>query len=395
MLQSVPARLRNWSYATTADASSKRDLRIDLLRGFCLFVMIVDHVGGEASWLYVLTGGNRFIVSAAEGFMLLSGLSMGIVHRATIARGGLGAMLAKVFGRVRVLYVTTVMLTIAFASLSFALGTPWSDAASPARSRADFVLSVLTLHRTYSLTDILVLYTLLVLTAGPVLALLARGYTGAVLAMSVTGWVVFQVWPAQIPRFWTITDGGFPFSAWQMLFVVGLVIGYHRAALEWYFRPARLLAFSLGCAAAIVVVAELHLDTAALSFGTGADPDLAESVLSAKNDFRIGRVAGLFAVAPALYALATLAWVPVRRLLGWLLLVMGQHALFAYGVQLFVVALMASDFFAPVRLDRENALFQGTAVLAVWVACLWQPAALAFLGRLRARLRGPAAATTG
>ncbi len=356
--------------------------------------MIIDHVGGEASWLYVLTGGNNFIVSAAEGFMLLSGLSMGIVHRTTITRGGLSAMVAKVFGRVRILYATTVVLTIAFASLSFAFSTPWSYDASPAHSRADFVLSVLTLHRTYSLTDILVLYTLLVLTAGPVLALLARGYTGAVLAMSVTAWVVFQIWPEQIPRFWAITDGGFPFSAWQMLFVVGLVLGYHRAALERYFAPARLLAFSAGCAAAIVVVAGLHLDTVALSFGTGADPSLGESVLSAKNDFRIGRVAGLFAVAPALYAIVTLAWMPVRRLLGWLLLVMGQRALFAYGVQLFVVAFMASGFFAPVRIDRENALFQATAVLAVWVACLWQPAALAFLGRFRARLHGPATAVS-
>src|SRR4029079_315261 len=62
------ARLRDLGYAAVPESRGKRDLRIDLLRGFCVFVMIVDHVGGESSWLYLVTGGNRFFVSAAEGF---------------------------------------------------------------------------------------------------------------------------------------------------------------------------------------------------------------------------------------------------------------------------------------------------------------------------------------
>ena len=80
--------LRAVAYAAAPEASGKRDLRIDLLRGICVFVMIVDHVGGEQSWFYALTGGNRFFVSAAEGFVLLSGLSMGMVHANTISREG-------------------------------------------------------------------------------------------------------------------------------------------------------------------------------------------------------------------------------------------------------------------------------------------------------------------
>ncbi len=45
---------------------------------------------------------------------------------------------------------------------------------------------------------------------------------------------------------------------------------------------------------------------------------------------------------------------------------LGQHALFADGVQLFVVAFWSPELVAPVRLDRENALIQGAAVLMVW-----------------------------
>lgn len=62
----------SWRYA-----GGRRDLRFDLLRGLAVIAMITDHVGGEASWLYTLTGGNHFWTSAAEGFIFISGLRDG------------------------------------------------------------------------------------------------------------------------------------------------------------------------------------------------------------------------------------------------------------------------------------------------------------------------------
>src|SRR6185503_17918450 len=109
------ARLKELGYAAVPESRGKRDLRIDLLRGFCVFVMIVDHVGGESSWLYLVTGGNHFFVSAAEGFVLLSGISMGMVHSSTIRRDGVRVMLGKVASRARFLYALTVALTLSFA----------------------------------------------------------------------------------------------------------------------------------------------------------------------------------------------------------------------------------------------------------------------------------------
>src|SRR5438128_5057930 len=115
MLQAVRTRLLAWRYEATAEGRGPRDLRGDLLRGFCVFVMIIDHVGGEQSWLYVFTGGNRWIVSAAEGFVLLSGFTMGMVHHRTIHVKGVRAMLEKVFGRAWLLHALTGVLTIRFA----------------------------------------------------------------------------------------------------------------------------------------------------------------------------------------------------------------------------------------------------------------------------------------
>src|SRR5262249_18106995 len=70
----------DWRYS-----GGSRDLRLDFLRGFAVLVMVADHLGGEPSWLYSITGGNKFLFSAAEGFVFISGLVMGIVYAGMIA----------------------------------------------------------------------------------------------------------------------------------------------------------------------------------------------------------------------------------------------------------------------------------------------------------------------
>ena len=375
--------LARWRYEASPDGLGRRDLRIDLLRGFCVFVMIVDHVGGEQSWLYALTGGNRLYVSAAEGFVLLSGFTLGMIHNVVIHRQGIRAMFQKVFGRAWFLYGATVALTIVFAAVSTELGTPYSELMTPAKGKVDFTLSVVTFHRTYSLTDILVLYTFLIAAAGPALWLIARGHTAIVLLASATAWTVAQVAPDRVPRAWQIVDGGFPFSAWQLIFFLGLAIGFHRERIAAYLRPRRLVVFGLSALLALYVVRAIALATIGPSEGTAEVHEL----LFDKNEARIGRVLALFAAAAFAYSGVTLLWTPVRRFLGPLLLPMGQRALFAYGVQLFAVAFFASDLMAPVRLDRENALFQAGAVAVVWVACLQQPRLMQVWHRLVSRVR--------
>jgi hypothetical protein len=381
--EAVRGLLARWRYEGSPDALGKRDLRIDLLRGFCIVVMIIDHVGGETSWLYALTGGNRLYVSAAEGFVFLSGITMGMVHNVTIHRQGMRAMFQKVFGRAWFLYGVTVILTIVFAAVSTELGTPYSEIMTPASGKLDFTLAVATFHRTYSLTDILVLYTLLVLAAGPALWLIARGYTSLVLGASATAWAIAQLSPDRVPRAWQIVDGGFPFSAWQLIFFLGLAIGYHRERLGHFLRLRGLVAFGVAAVVALYVVRF----AATAWLGPGADAADVHELLFDKNDARIGRILALFAAAAFAYTAVTLLWVPLRRYVGLLLLPMGQRALFAYGVQLFAVAFFASEVMAPVRLDRENALFQATAVGVVWLACVQQPRVAKAWSRVASRVR--------
>lgn len=359
------ARLvRSWSYAAVPEAAGRRDLRLDLLRGFCVLVMVADHIGGEPSWLYAVTGGGRFLVSAAEGFVLLSGVTMGIVYGGLLLRSPFREALAKLLARVRLLYALTVILTLVFAGLSLLLGSPWTRDVTPDRPYR-VVLGIITLHRSYSLTDVLLLYTFLVLYAAPMLWLLSRGHAVAVLAGSWTLWALWQAWPQRVQFPWQITDGGFPLPAWQAIFVTGLVLGFHRGAIARVVGRRRAVVFVLGAAitaAMVAVVASGAL--AALPFGDGQEWD----PVFGKHHLRIGRLVALAAVSATAYGLASAAWLPLRRLLGWLLLPLGQHALSAYGIHLFVVALAASQLADPLRGLGQHAWIQLLGIVIVWAS---------------------------
>jgi hypothetical protein len=355
----------------------KRDLRLDLLRGFAVIAMVVDHIGGERSWLYAITGGDAFFVSAAEVFVFISGLLMGVIYAGVIARQGLGAALMKSLQRAWSLYLMTVILTVTLMALSAQLGLSWGSGATDT-AWPELFISVLTLHRTFFLTDILLLYTLLVLAAVPVLVLLVHARTVCVLAGSWGLWMLWQLAPqhAQFP--WAIADNSvFNFPAWQALFVTAMVIGYHRQRLERYLSwvSERLM---LGISGVFVVAVMgayiMSLDTSSAAHGMLGDP------LFAKVDLRIGRLlvfAGFFTFA---WALVTLAWKPVRRALGWLLLPLGQDALGAYILHLFVVALAMKVkplvFGTTLASATETTLFQLAGIAFIWMAIILRPVAL-------------------
>src|SRR5690348_16587025 len=124
-----------------------RDLRIDFLRGAVIVAMVVDHVGGDHSWLYALTGGNRFYVSAAEGFVFLAGVVCGMVYGPRAALHG-GVAAARLLRRSGIIYLWTMALTLTAPFVASWLQLGWDD---PLRrySPAEFVIRVLTLHLAY------------------------------------------------------------------------------------------------------------------------------------------------------------------------------------------------------------------------------------------------------
>ncbi len=139
-------------------AASKRDLRLDFIRGYCVFMMIVDHLSGP-SFLYLITGNNRYIVSAAEGFVFISGVVMGMVYRPTAERLGFEELCIRALDRAIQLYLLFVGLTFAMVGLSLAIRSPIPF---PIGDPLAWAVGILTLHQSAYLTDVLLFYAIAV-----------------------------------------------------------------------------------------------------------------------------------------------------------------------------------------------------------------------------------------
>ncbi|HLH26013.1 MAG TPA: OpgC domain-containing protein [Chloroflexota bacterium] len=356
-------------------ASGRRDLRLDFLRGFCAVAMIVDHIGGP-SWLYAVTGGNRFFTSAAEGFIFISGLVVGIAYRGLIARDGLGAALRRVLERAAQLYLLAVGLTLVFLPVSEALGLRWAQSVDLGDPAA-FVVSVLTLHRTYYVVDIPLLYALLLAVTPLVLILLSQGYTPVVLALSWALWAAYQFFPEQADVPWQIAGNyAFHFSAWQALFVTAIVMGYHRerlaAALRWVPRWPALIVSGLGVAGLIAIYRAGDAFWRMLPVDDPASLDVTDLVVAlfGKGDLRPGRLLAFALVFVFAYLLVDRLWRPWNRLLGWLLLPLGQNALYAYAVHV-VFVLLVGVLLPPLPLSARRLQTAYTALQLALVGLTW------------------------
>jgi len=348
---SVPGlldRLRALSYFRASDVAERRDLRVDLLRGFCIFAMVVDHFGGD-SWLYAITGGNRFYVSAAEGFIFISGFVMGQAYRRRKDRSGLVAAMSDALRRARTLYLATVALTLLFSALylytEIALWTG-RDFGLGIHSFAEIIIAASTLHYTYHGTDILAMYTLLVLAAPFVLLLLSIGEWYWVLIPSWLWWLAYQIYPEQASMPWYIRHGeNFPVAAWQVLFVTGYVLGFHRervAAWLQRFRRVRVATAAVGLSMTLGLISLAWGTANGAAFGIfDVNPNvLDETSPFFKVSLRPWRLVAFVSVAIGAYTLVTYLWAPIRRGIGWLMLPLGQAALYSYIVHFFLILLV-------------------------------------------------------
>jgi enterochelin esterase-like enzyme len=363
-------------------AASGRDLRLDFLRGFAVFAMVVDHLAGPSK-LYLLTGGNQFFTSAAEAFVLISGLVVGVVYRQLAERDGLGVAVRRLLERTWALYVLAVGLTLAVLPLSEMLRLPWAqgiDLSDPIL----LVWRILTLHQTYYLVDVPLLYTLLLAVSPVALILLHERRAWAVLGVSWLVWAVYQVYPDQGQLLWDIHGNYlFFFAAWQVLFFTGMVAGYHRArisrAIPTRWRAGLLLATGIGFLSLLalftnserLIMAVQSLRPGGLVGGYSLTTDLLD-VWFAKASLGPGRLLASAVVFTFLYLLTSALWVAVRRAFGWLLLPLGQNALFAYSAHVVAATFIGMlAIFAGLNLQRNptlSLLLQVISLAALWLA---------------------------
>jgi hypothetical protein len=216
-------------------AAGKRDVRLDWLRGLAMTCVIINHskLSSLLSWF---TYERFWVVTAAEVFVVLSGVVLGMVYGRRLARDGWPAVVRGLGRRALFLYSMFVGVTVSVLALA-AIGIDVKALAAsdghtpawflaPSTMTASAWLDVLLMRTGPWTFEIIGLYVWLVAAAIPCLLMLHRAGWRPLLAVS---WALY-LWYRLDPH--AITTAGFehafPLLAWQLLFVHGITLGYHR-----------------------------------------------------------------------------------------------------------------------------------------------------------------------
>ncbi|NTF17780.1 OpgC domain-containing protein [Agrobacterium rubi] len=207
-----------------------RDMRLDLLRGFALVTIFVNHVPGNV--LEHFTSRNFGFFDAAEAFVLMSGIAAGLAYSRGILTGTFLTGSLRIWARVFKLYTVHIAITLAaivilMCGLRFFGETTVFRNVNAGAVLADPVsalVGVFSLGHQLGYFNILPLYVVL-LTGTPFMIRVAGLSLGFLLGGSALLWFIAGMTHLNMPN-WPTPGGWFlnPFS-WQLVYVIGLLSG--------------------------------------------------------------------------------------------------------------------------------------------------------------------------
>lgn len=306
----------------------ERDLALDMLRGYFLFIIMVDHLRYATNPLYFLSGRQALWVTAAEGFVLVSGFLVGKLRGAQARAQGLRAASLHLLRRAATLGLWCALLTILFRTISEATGY-WPEVPNwdePGRL-LDWIGGALVLRRTYGDHNLLAAYALFMAAAPLALYAMLRRRTLVFLGASALIWAVsFRYhlrWSSSVQA-----D-----ASWQFLFALGMAGGFHadRLSRRWSaLSPAGRRAI-LGAAGALSVAILVGSAVRTL-VPESARPRL-EIWLFDTERAGPARIACAIVLIGSMYALFRAFQDKLLPTLGKLLVPLGQSSLYVYIVQ--------------------------------------------------------------
>ncbi|ADO42476.1 OpgC domain-containing protein [Ketogulonicigenium vulgare] len=263
---------------------------IDGLRGWLLISMVLSHlVFPDAIWMISLHFRNVMFTESAQGFVFVSGMVFGIVLLKRLQRRGYEAITQQAQHRIAELWRYSVLLVLGLYAMRFALPDgdvlfrSWTGEAPIWDLWRLF--GVLTLAYQPTFADILPMYIVFMLFAAPAVRAVSQGRQMQVIVTSATIWIAaqFGVWGwIQAPFNWIFeaSDGqglrmAFNPMGWQLLFMMGLVIGVMLAQQRFDLKamaPGRAGRLALLAALVLLVLFPLRWLTARGLLPEGAWP---------------------------------------------------------------------------------------------------------------------------
>ena len=346
--------LARWPFKYVGDGA--RDLRIDFLRGYCFFMMIVDHIGGPSN-LYVLTGGTKYYISAAEAFYFLSGLTFGVIG----SRSTLEVASNRVRKRTWMIYLTATLISIVAALLAVFTKLEFYGKQTTAYmgSPLEWLAFILPMHREAGAAGILLLYVIYMLAVPMVLRALHAGRTWLVLLVIAAVFVIRSFYPDAIGMFFATY---FEPYTWAPLFFGALVLGFHRDRLAQFWSGLPGAALLLQVSSVVLSAALVWL----YSTNHAAWPEFPK-LMGDRYVMPPVQLLVVFIHIQAAWTLVSVLWKPINLLTGWLFITLGRGSLLTFTAQLVAVAI---SWNLPVFQNLENpwlvSAWQLGMVLAIW-----------------------------
>lgn len=398
-------RVQPWRFPE----DQRRDLRIDLLRGIAITFVVVNHI--DLPSLYQLLSQEAIgAVSGAELFVLLSGVVVGMVYRPRMEREGFADTASRLLRRAWKLYYTALFVVLSVFLLSRIPGvdasavTTFTDQGTGAAGGG----AAGRVYDLYGNTDLLFsypvppsvlvdvallrvgpwqfnvigLYVVLLLVAPLLLWTLRRHLAWAVLGLSWGLYALNTFHPIRL--FSSQFEDAFPLLTWQVLFVGGIVAGYHRRAILAFFRrPAGRVALVAAIVLFVVFLLfswnnpyQANVYDVRLALLPEADFAAIYENWFTRVALGPGRLLNVLVVVITLYALLTAYWRPVARAVGWFLIPLGGASLYVFILHVYFAVLLSNLPFL-----QNGWIWLNTLAYTAVLATLWWMVRREFLFR--------------
>lgn len=204
-----------------------RDRSLDLLRGVAIVSMTFSHLAPLSVASKVIHLGPS--VDGASGFVLMSGLVLGLVQHGRIRTAGVRGAWQQMVKRAAKLYVIQIVLvTAVLLAALLPTAADWMPTIASEGGIGPSIFKLLTLQLNPNYVNILSMYVILMILGAGSVVLLARSRPWIVATSSVVVYVISQVFPTftELPA--TATSSPyFNWGAWQLLFVSAFMIGWY------------------------------------------------------------------------------------------------------------------------------------------------------------------------
>lgn len=361
---------------TEKKKQSKRILTLDLLRGYFLVVIILDHLQWYPNAYDWVAFRGSLVVSAAEGFFLISGLVLGIIRGRKLLGDPFRKSALLIWARGARLYIVSIVLMLLFTLIGwFFIGNPGLKPGIRPIDQPflEVLAGAFSLRYIYGWADFLRLYAVFMFIAPFMLWLIRRGKWYIGMALSAGLWALY---PFALEN--TANSGELLMVlSWQFIFFAGFTIGFYWEPLaqkwseltkktrQWILYPVLALgAVTLLANIIFVVVETLGVNREVTSRIGATLYELFDK--NRLSPLRLLMFANWFILG---YYIFMRFEKVIVKYLGWILLPFGSNSLYVYIVH--AILLFFAHLIMPPQFANNFFLnFIGTTIVLalVWTA---------------------------